>query len=420
MKCGKCGFENLENANYCIKCGSRLDKKIPCPKCGEYISNDAEFCPNCGKKIPHAKENVSNEKFENVKSKISNVFYRVARYVSLFIFIFAIVSCFLPYTKFSNVENIDPDFLTLFFKQWSDVTSISAQELSIMIFKTVVLTIDFAVTISFAIIGLIKLSKSFKKSENIIHAYKYLAILFASKILTSALLINTYKTSLDVNVTFSDNISSFISLCSIHFFLLFAFDCFLNFDKHKISIFIARIILSFGFFIPLLLIGNYGNLYLSITDGGVTTNEGLIYHFINSLFNIGNNPSAIEITTLLLSIVSLLFSFLVITFAYFIIVYFPTSYFKGMVESAKFRIVFYMATISLAILVMTFSISAITEAIVLSKSVDVEGYAVNLTGLTAGNFFLTVLLLGVSIASFNIYSKYHRRMRLEKNTTKIE
>ena len=42
MKCHKCGFDNLDEANFCIKCGARLDQKIPCPKCGEYISNDEE------------------------------------------------------------------------------------------------------------------------------------------------------------------------------------------------------------------------------------------------------------------------------------------------------------------------------------------------------------------------------------------
>lgn len=46
MRCAKCGFANLEGANFCESCGARLVRK--CPQCGEEASLQAKFCRACG------------------------------------------------------------------------------------------------------------------------------------------------------------------------------------------------------------------------------------------------------------------------------------------------------------------------------------------------------------------------------------
>lgn len=53
MKCEKCGFENNENAKYCINCGNRMDGKVLCPNCGNSFDKDALKCDKCGYKVPH-------------------------------------------------------------------------------------------------------------------------------------------------------------------------------------------------------------------------------------------------------------------------------------------------------------------------------------------------------------------------------
>lgn len=61
MKCGKrvdgkmpclsCGTPNPPEATYCINCGKRLDQKRICPNCGHANEANAYFCAKCGKKL---------------------------------------------------------------------------------------------------------------------------------------------------------------------------------------------------------------------------------------------------------------------------------------------------------------------------------------------------------------------------------
>ncbi len=52
-KCPKCGFENPEEAVFCINCGTRLEepagqKEKVCPNCGFVNPPTAQFCAKCG------------------------------------------------------------------------------------------------------------------------------------------------------------------------------------------------------------------------------------------------------------------------------------------------------------------------------------------------------------------------------------
>ena len=54
MYCHKCGKSNLEDAVFCMQCGSKLNYIPVCDKCGKEIPEDAVFCPYCGAKRPDA------------------------------------------------------------------------------------------------------------------------------------------------------------------------------------------------------------------------------------------------------------------------------------------------------------------------------------------------------------------------------
>lgn len=60
MRCPKCGYDNPNDANFCIACGEKLEKqdndiKI-CPACGAKNYNDSVFCTVCGKMFEDKKQ----------------------------------------------------------------------------------------------------------------------------------------------------------------------------------------------------------------------------------------------------------------------------------------------------------------------------------------------------------------------------
>ncbi|MBW1669300.1 MAG: zinc ribbon domain-containing protein [Deltaproteobacteria bacterium] len=46
MRCPKCGFENREGAQFCLKCGEKL--ALRCFECGNLLPLSAKFCDRCG------------------------------------------------------------------------------------------------------------------------------------------------------------------------------------------------------------------------------------------------------------------------------------------------------------------------------------------------------------------------------------
>ena len=52
MKCENCGFELINDEEFCGNCGTKELKETPkgkfCSKCGALINGDNKFCANCG------------------------------------------------------------------------------------------------------------------------------------------------------------------------------------------------------------------------------------------------------------------------------------------------------------------------------------------------------------------------------------
>jgi class 3 adenylate cyclase/tetratricopeptide (TPR) repeat protein/ribosomal protein L40E len=56
MRCPKCQFENREEATFCRKCGSTLERDISCPNCETSNPPDSRFCEKCGQILKPPKE----------------------------------------------------------------------------------------------------------------------------------------------------------------------------------------------------------------------------------------------------------------------------------------------------------------------------------------------------------------------------
>ncbi|RLC71273.1 MAG: hypothetical protein DRI52_05465 [Chloroflexi bacterium] len=69
MRCPNCSHENPDEALFCMRCGTRLQKV--CPECGTQLPPDALFCMRCGAKLsdqPPAKQEIP--KLEDIKDKL--------------------------------------------------------------------------------------------------------------------------------------------------------------------------------------------------------------------------------------------------------------------------------------------------------------------------------------------------------------
>ncbi|KKL54523.1 hypothetical protein LCGC14_2264530, partial [marine sediment metagenome] len=70
MKCPKCQYENPEVANFCVKCGGKLE--ILCPECGFGNEPGFRFCAKCGHNLTIPSESVPkdlslDEKLEKIQ-----------------------------------------------------------------------------------------------------------------------------------------------------------------------------------------------------------------------------------------------------------------------------------------------------------------------------------------------------------------
>ena len=70
MECPKCHNKNPKDALFCMKCGTKLERK--CPKCGAEYPEEAMFCMKCGNKLDEAKA-VSIPKLEDMHSQLKSL-----------------------------------------------------------------------------------------------------------------------------------------------------------------------------------------------------------------------------------------------------------------------------------------------------------------------------------------------------------
>ena len=424
MKCEKCGFDNLDKATFCIKCGSRLDGKIPCPKCGEYISNDAQSCPHCHKAIPHASESKIKKDLDlnDKQAKIATVFNRVSFAVSIFLVVLILIgNVFHHFIGVSNTygEHL-PHFTFFYYQALMNFNAFPTVDKVSLIIGYITNFLDFVITIVFSIMIIVRLKRLHDKN-NLPSLYKYFAVILATKAFSFAFIgLNDYGETYGVTI----NVLSLIIMISaliIHLFIAVGFDCFLHFKTRSISIFIARIILGVGIFVPLVmiltcssinlgfeyayighevefrLIGHLARYFLMCRDlGSNATNEAFISTFITSTFSV----------TIIFSLISVCFSLFVYSFS---------CYFKGMNKFKIFRIMFYLLVIALSILSTSLLVSVALENHLYALYLK-SNYDFTYPNAVISIFTYSVLLVGVAIATFNIYNRANRRKALEEKT----
>ena len=409
MKCEKCGFENLEEAVFCIKCGSRLDGHIPCPKCGEYIPNDSIKCPHCGKAIPHKSEAKiqKNEELSATKQKISRVFNRVSFFVSLTIL--AIVMAISCLDLGLTVSDFESDLNAALLYPRATVEYIW------MGFRYAFALIDFVVVFVFGIIGLKKMI-SLRRGD-ISGAYKYFAVLLASKTFSLTMLYALTSSSKFYHFElFTILLSAPIALLFIHLLICVGFDCFLNFKRGAVSIFIARIILGLGMFVPVLMINafaksNIGFLY----PWGDYLEVGILARFLRMCEAIGTNYSnGTFVSAYVFNCLSFTLAVLIVSLSFSLTVYTFACYFRGMNKFRKFRIGFYMLVITLSILSTSYLISTIVEVSLYEEFLGTQ--KVHFPDGPLSVFLMSALLVGVAITTFTIYNRASRRLALEERT----
>ena len=71
MLCGRCGYTNLDDAHYCVICGSELVQDtvaahvdvgtVACPSCDFLNEEIATYCRNCGKKMKRRRRKVATK-----------------------------------------------------------------------------------------------------------------------------------------------------------------------------------------------------------------------------------------------------------------------------------------------------------------------------------------------------------------------
>lgn len=408
MNCPKCGFENLDEASFCIKCGARIDGKIPCPKCGEYISNDEVKCPHCGKLIPHKKESdiIKNNEVAPRKEKIANVFNRVSTFVTLFLFIFFLIATFTVYST-NDSTLCSFDFLYFYKNQFNGFDSFTSLDKTLAITRYVIFGIDMLVTWIASVFGIKMVVRAFKERDKIVDSYKFLAIIIGAKLTTLSLIIASLN---GANLYYADATLSLLAFAIVHFVICLAFNCFQNFKRGAVSIFIARIILAVGVFLPIISLASFSGYYFA--------NGGFLYHYLHLLDMLVNHSySDGFISVFVLGTISFVLAIIIIALCYQLIVYFSVSYFRGMVRFKRFRIIYYLLAISISISSTGYLISSIVEFALYQKYL---GEQILFVVAPIFSFVCSVLLVGVAIATFSIYNRANRRALLEERTTVVE
>lgn len=411
MKCEKCGFENLEEAVFCIKCGSRLDGHIPCPKCREYIPNDSIKCPHCGKAIPHKSESKihKDEELSATKQKISRVFNRVSFFVSL-----AVVTLVMMFSCFDfalSAHNLSSDIQALIYYQ----TDIPVSYIWTG-FRYGFALLDFIIVFVFGIIAIRKMIV-LKRTGEISGSYKYLAVLLATKVFSLTMLYSLLSTgSPDHYDIYKILLGVPALLLFIHLFICVGFHCFLSFKRGAISIFIARIILGLGIFVPFEMINAFSTSYIGfLYPEGHYLEVGILARFFRMCQAIGTYYSnGTFVSSYVFNCLSFTLAVLIISLSFSLAVYSFTCYFRGMNKFKKFRIVFYMLVIALSILSTSYLISTLVEVALYEKFLGNQ--SVHFPDGPISVFLMSALLVGVAITTFTIYNRASRRAALEERT----
>ena len=248
MNCPKCNFENVDNASYCINCGARMDGKVTCPQCGEFIEKDEGQCKDCGFTI--TKEIKQSNKFSDIISRILKVYGKVATYVSLAIFICALIFPFLKLINPASDNAFDGYgiyYLSKYIEEWVShlnsvlpnvpygfiINSISTFFIVLVVLGNIVINIIIGVS------GIKKISKAINEKHFDVFLHKELIAIFLANIVSTNLM------NAILGSTTSSLMNSFLSITG---FTLFGYGLLMllkSFNKQRILYFAMNFAIAF-------------------------------------------------------------------------------------------------------------------------------------------------------------------------------
>lgn len=392
MKCSKCGFENIDSANYCINCGSRMDNKIFCPNCGQAIDKNVEKCPNCKRIIPH-KSN-TNEPGIKRASKVFNLIFNIVIIILLCSSLMFVWGSYL--TSYGDNPKIGVYAHSYLFTNWKsfaeDVKLVgqASDVLSLIIVYIVpflVVLANVVITYLFAIKGIIKAASSFRGNDTKCLSFSNLGYVTISNITSLVILTSVFPQS----VSTTGSVVVFTTLSSIALIAMSIIKSVLSIDRNNISAFVERLLCVFAIMLTLIAIFNIKTYYSDSIS---------VFKMIELIKNINSKDNKI-ITSAFLSGSEWLFKVFELIFFVGIIVIFAKTFFGEEERTMKHKIPL------LALSIAGCSMSVFQLILHLSTYYLLQGSSIkySFNAFVTNNVMLSIGILGFVIASFILTKK---------------
>lgn len=434
MKCRNCGFENTEEAKFCINCGKRIDGKILCPKCQTYIAPDSLNCPNCGHKIPHRHEEVKLPKeVTDRKNNIYKGFRKAFTIVSIVMFALAILAVITNYIPdliggiiSNDMESIaGPTVLT--WMNLSSLKSIASQsEYSMMWVTSIMCALSclavVAIVLIFSIKGLVSSVKALQDKSYKIKIMN-IAVIYLTLVIGRAMINGfafTYYSDgsqiavdnwVSMNLSFS---VIFMIFAVILFVLMFAVEMIFQTKRAYIA---DRIIFMAMFIFLLIVLGIFQDDYVRFSpsiDSNYYFSGNAISYFSSLMFSVSDvSFTSNNIALFVLGTTSFVFYAIEITILGFGFVYFLIRAFSSKNTLRSYRVPIYasiFASMIISTIMLPIGISSYYLHLNVSEIASLGDFSIS-------NFVLMFILTGLAIASLVVYRSNVRKEKLMKLTS---
>lgn len=388
MKCSKCGFENPKNAKYCLNCGHKLDVEVTVKE-----------------------DNESENGFNAKRKKADEIFNKISLILSLVIFA---VSLAIVFSKFLTIKGSNNVLFGTAYQylvaNWFDFNEVDILEKTSRSAAFIFVLNNIIATYVFGIMGLVRCIKALKNKERFT-AHKYLCIVFVSNILMLALLkaINGtvyYNGEAYVRYETFEAYESYLVICLISFVAMYIFQAFLEFDKNKVSLFVKRIFMSFGFFLALILINNIGSTYLGV-DGGNEHSVIQVSLFLLARFFDGSATTNENIITMIFATGLLVFQVMSVILTCSLAIYLTNGYFDNRNNKKSFLIPCYIVGFAIAVLSVINLVLGLVLGFMLKSNEPAYYFGTYLNV----DFAMSLLLFGSLLASLYILKAYLRNKK---------
>lgn len=407
QKCLKCGFENADEAKYCINCGARTDGKINCPKCNEVIDPSVNHCPNCGVLIPHKRNMKKDNSFKEKITPVSKVFNKVFLIMSIVLFSLGFFAVFGQYLN-NGLDGYAYSFIVTNWINFAnnlpsmDVFN-TTEEVTKLSFGSIVVLFNIAATFTFGIMGINKAAKALKERGKCF-IYRELAIVYISNLLTASLLSSSF------GYYASNMIDSYNGLLGFVFTAMVVFHIIETFDKNNISLLFEKICFALTFLFATTMISSLSSTVIYVQ--GVFFQPIELFNYFLAINFFAND---LQIASFILSVGLVLIALLEYLVLCTLAIYFASGFFGEDERKMKYKIPCYVLSFSVSLLATIVLIISIVLRVVLSNAEP--GWYIEFRQMAIVNYVVAMLLFGAAIASLTITRKYRRYEKLADQST---